>query len=271
VINLDPANDILPYECAIDISELITVQDVMEEFNLGPNGALMYCIEYLEKNLDWLKERIDKINDHYLIFDCPGQVELYTHHLGMKKIISQMQKWDFRLAAVHLVDSHYCADPFKFISILMMSLQTMLKLELPHINILSKMDMIEKFGKLAFGLEFYTDVMDLNYLLDLLNEGVFGNKYVGLNKAICELVEEFGLVHFHPLYIEDKESVYEVIKATDKANGYFYGHIEPKESFMLPQHLVDETTYPDVFDVREQFEEKAQNFVKKKENQESNE
>jgi hypothetical protein len=29
-----------------DIRELINLDDVMEELGLGPNGALMYCMEY---------------------------------------------------------------------------------------------------------------------------------------------------------------------------------------------------------------------------------
>lgn len=61
VINLDPANDSLPYEAAVDIADLITVQDVMEEFDLGPNGALIYCMEYLETNLDWLEGQLEAL------------------------------------------------------------------------------------------------------------------------------------------------------------------------------------------------------------------
>jgi GPN-loop GTPase len=47
VINLDPANDRLPYdeEALVDIKELIQVDEVMSEMNLGPNGALVYCME----------------------------------------------------------------------------------------------------------------------------------------------------------------------------------------------------------------------------------
>lgn len=46
----------------------------MEEFDLGPNGAMVYCLEYLEKNVDWLMERLEGLNKKYLIFDFPGQV-----------------------------------------------------------------------------------------------------------------------------------------------------------------------------------------------------
>ena len=58
LINLDPANDALPYKCDINISELITLDDVMNEFGLGPNGGLIYCMEYLEQNFEWLEGRL---------------------------------------------------------------------------------------------------------------------------------------------------------------------------------------------------------------------
>ena len=35
IINLDPANENVPYECAVDISELISLEDVMTSLDLG--------------------------------------------------------------------------------------------------------------------------------------------------------------------------------------------------------------------------------------------
>lgn len=52
-VNLDPANDTLPYHCDVDIRELITVQDVMDKLKLGPNGALRYCMKTLADNIEW--------------------------------------------------------------------------------------------------------------------------------------------------------------------------------------------------------------------------
>ena len=54
-----------------------------------------------------------------------------------------------QLAAVHLVDSHYCSDPGRFVSVLLTSLSTMLQLELPHVNVLSKVDLMQHYGKLG--------------------------------------------------------------------------------------------------------------------------
>ncbi|XP_042297020.1 GPN-loop GTPase 2 isoform X2 [Sceloporus undulatus] len=228
IVNLDPANERIPYQCAVDISELITLADVMENLELGPNGGLIYCMEYLEANFDWLQEKLAQFKGHYFLFDCPGQVELCTHHNSLRNIFAQLAKWNFRLAAVHLVDSHYCTDPGKFISVLCTSLSTMLHVELPHINVLSKMDLIEQYGKLAFNLDYYTEVLDLSYLVDHLASDPFFKKYRRLNEKLVEVIEDYSLVSFIPLNVQDKESMRRVMQAVDKANGYSFGDLEQR-------------------------------------------
>ena len=80
VVNLDPANENMGYDPEIDIMKLITVQDVMDHHNLGPNGALMYCVEYLEVNFDWLLDQIKSSNSNYFVFDCPGKILFLDHN-----------------------------------------------------------------------------------------------------------------------------------------------------------------------------------------------
>lgn len=67
----------MEYTPAVDVSELIKHEEVMNTFKLGPNGALVYCIEFLEKNIDWLLKKILSLKDHYLLIDCPGQVNCF--------------------------------------------------------------------------------------------------------------------------------------------------------------------------------------------------
>ncbi len=47
LVNLDPAasSASFEYEPVIDIKDLISVEDVMNEYNYGPNGGLVYCFE----------------------------------------------------------------------------------------------------------------------------------------------------------------------------------------------------------------------------------
>lgn len=103
IVNLDPANDNIPYPCAIDISQLITLDDVMEEHGLGPNGGMLYCMEYLEANFDWLEESLKTLGkDAYVLFDLPGQVELSTNHDSLKRIVEKLTKIGFRVSFSYL-------------------------------------------------------------------------------------------------------------------------------------------------------------------------
>jgi len=98
VVNLDPANDTIPYPCAINISELISLNEVMEEYGLGPNGGMLYSMEYLETNYDWLEEKLKELGDDaYVLFDLPGQVELSTNHDSIKRVVKRLVKGGFRV------------------------------------------------------------------------------------------------------------------------------------------------------------------------------
>jgi hypothetical protein len=39
IINLDPANDLLPYTPAVDVADLVDLEAVMDDLHLGPNGG----------------------------------------------------------------------------------------------------------------------------------------------------------------------------------------------------------------------------------------
>ncbi|PWW72802.1 hypothetical protein C7212DRAFT_223469 [Tuber magnatum] len=226
IVNLDPANENMTYPCALDVRELITLEEVMDEEGLGPNGGIMYALEELEGNVEWLEEGLSRLGPDYVLFDCPGQVELFTHHASLRNIFLKIQKLGYRLVVVHLVDAHYCVDPSKYISVLLLCLRSMLQLDLPHINVLSKIDLLSQYGPLAFNLDFYTEVQDLTHMLPLLEEDPRLKKYAKLNEAIVDLVDSFGLVSFETLAVEDKLSMTHMLQAVDRAGGYAFGEAE---------------------------------------------
>jgi hypothetical protein len=219
----------MPYRAAIDIKELVSVENVMKTYSLGPNGALLFSMEYLEANFDWLEQRLAALpGGSYLVFDCPGQIELYTHHNSFKKIVERLTApLRYRLTAVHLVDSHYCTDLSLYVAASLTSLTTMVQLELPHVNVLTKIDLLKLYGKLPFKLEFFTDLLDLPFLVEYLDESTrLPPKFKRLNAAMCELLSDFNLVGYLPLNIYDPQSFAAVINRVDKANGYLHLHAE---------------------------------------------
>lgn len=99
VVNLDPANETTSYPCALDIRDLVSVDEVMIDEHLGPNGAMLYAVEELENNIEWLEEGLATLGEDYILFDCPGQVELFTHHDSLRHVFFKLQKIGYRVRA----------------------------------------------------------------------------------------------------------------------------------------------------------------------------
>lgn len=68
IVNLDPANEKTTYPCAIDVRNLITLDEVMDEEGLGPNGGVMYALEELEQNIEWLEEGLSRLGRGFTSF-----------------------------------------------------------------------------------------------------------------------------------------------------------------------------------------------------------
>ncbi|XVF81342.1 hypothetical protein PTKIN_Ptkin15bG0147900 [Pterospermum kingtungense] len=201
IVNLDPAAESFDYPVAMDIRELISLDDVMEELGLGPNGGLMYCMEHLEENLDdWLTEELDNyLDDDYLVFDCPGQIELFSHVPVLCNFVEHLKRKNF----------NFITDVTKFISGCMASLSAMVQLELPHVNILSKMDLVTN----KRDVENYLDP-ESRLLLSELNERM-APQFRKLNKSLIELVDEYSMVGFIPLDLRKESSIQYVLAQID--------------------------------------------------------
>ncbi|KAI0510406.1 hypothetical protein KFK09_011007 [Dendrobium nobile] len=216
IVNLDPAAEHFDYPVSTDIRELISLDDVMEELGLGPNGGLLYCMEHLEDNLDdWLAEELENyLDDDYLVFDCPGQIELFTHVPVLRNFIEHLKRKNFNVCAVYLLDSQFITDVTKYISGCMSSLSAMVQLELPHVNILSKMDLVKNKKDLDYYLE-----PEARVLLSALNQHM-APQYGKLNKALAELVDEFSMVNFVPLDLRKEKSIQYVLSMIDNCIQY---------------------------------------------------
>lgn len=103
IVNLDPANDHNNYKAAIDVRDLIKLEDIMQHDELGPNGGILYAMEELEHNVEWLEEGLQALGEDYVIFDCPGQAELFTHHSSLRNIFFRLQKLGYRVCLFQLI------------------------------------------------------------------------------------------------------------------------------------------------------------------------
>ncbi|WYZ45197.1 hypothetical protein EsH8_VIII_000513 [Colletotrichum jinshuiense] len=256
VVNLDPANDHTNYPKALDIRDLVKLEDIMAGDRLGPNGGILYALEELEHNMEWLEEGLKEFSEDYILFDCPGQVELYTHHNSLRNIFFKLQKAGFRLVVVHLSDSFCLTQPSLYISNILLALRAMLQMDMPHINVLTKIDKVASYDTLPFNLEFYTDVDDLSYLIPHLEEEspVMRNEKFGrLNEAVANMIESYGLVRFEVLAVEDKKSMMHLLRVIDRAGGYAFGSAEGANDTVWQVAMRNESSMMDVGDIQERW------------------
>ncbi|KAK1147746.1 hypothetical protein N8T08_000257 [Aspergillus melleus] len=256
IVNLDPANDKTSYPCALDVRDLVTLEEVMSEDHLGPNGGILYAMEEVEENYEWLEEGLKELGEDYVLFDCPGQVEIFTHHSSLRNIFFRLQKLGYRLVVIHLIDSYNLTLPSMYISALLLSLRAMLQMDLPHLNVLTKIDNLSNYSPLPFNLDFYTEVQDLTYLLPHLeseSSRLSHEKFGPLNNAIVELVEEFGLVAFETLAVEDKKSMMSLLRVIDRASGYVFGPAEGANDSIWQVAVREGLGTMDVRDVQERW------------------
>ncbi|SBS85762.1 nucleolar preribosomal associated cytoplasmic ATPase, putative [Plasmodium ovale curtisi] len=147
----------------IDIRNYVEVNHLMEEEMLGPNCALLKSIELLYENSNLLEDELNNYDDddNYFIIDTPGQIELYTHTDYFKKILDIFTCQNIKLIVVFLIDISFISSNTKLLSAYLTSLSTMINFELPHINILTKCDLLisknyyEEFKKFKYNNNFF--------------------------------------------------------------------------------------------------------------------
>jgi len=180
-----------------------------------------------------------------------------------------------QLVVVHLTDSIILSRPSLYVSSLLLALRSMLQMDLPHLNVLTKIDNLRNYPNLPFNLDYYTEVQDLQYLLPHLNReqtsGIPGptiaganedvdpdddeptSKFSALNKAIVELVEDFALVGFETLAVEDKKSMMTLLRAIDRAGGFAMGGIEGANDTVWQMAMRENGATMDARDVQERW------------------
>jgi len=249
-INLDPAAEDFAYQPDLDIKDLISLEDVMEEMGLGPNGGLIYCFEFLLENLDFLTEAIDPVTEEYLIIiDMPGQIELYTHIPVVPALVKHLTRTgalNVNLCATYLLESTFVVDRAKYFAGTLSAMSAMIMLEIPHVNVLSKMDLvkgtmpkkelkrfIDPDASLLDDDPADTDAAMMSsqdYGTNPSSAGplMAGGSFKRLNRAVAQLIDDFSMVSFLQLDVQDEDSVGAILSYIDDAIQYHEAQ-EPKE------------------------------------------
>lgn len=139
-LNLDPGADWLPYTPEVDVRTRITLAEVMEEYRLGPNGALLASVNLTLNHLPEFEELISSWGADYVLVDTPGQLELFAFRDTGMRVVRGLGG---RAAILFLVDSFFARSPTDFVSMLTLATSVHTRFGLPQLNVLTKIDLLQ--------------------------------------------------------------------------------------------------------------------------------
>ncbi|MGD8506783.1 MAG: ATP/GTP-binding protein [Candidatus Bathyarchaeota archaeon] len=139
-VNLDPGVIRLPYTPNVDIRDHIRIEDIMKQYGLGPNGALVMAADLIAEETHSLGEEISSLKPDFVLIDTPGQMELFSFRASGPYIAEELTKEP--KALIYLFDSVFSSNPLNYVSNLFLSAAVHNRFFLPQVHILSKCDLL---------------------------------------------------------------------------------------------------------------------------------
>jgi GTPase SAR1 family protein len=185
-LNLDPGVLSLPYTPDVDIREYISLDKLMNEYALGPNGALIMAADLIATEIETLRRDIEEYNADYVIIDTPGQMELFAFRESGPYIVNEIST-DPK-AMLYLFDSTFSTNPLNYVSNMFLASSVYTRFTLPMLFILSKIDLINE-NEVTKILEWGERVDKLE---DTINEALSGTKRL-MSRDLIQLISRLGL------------------------------------------------------------------------------
>jgi hypothetical protein len=138
--NLDPGVLKLPYKPDIDIRDYIDIEELMDKYELGPNGALVMAADLIADQIETIAKDADDLNPDVLIIDTPGQIELFAFRASGPFIATELTKQP--KAILYLFDSLFSLNPLNYVSNLFLSSAVYYRFLIPQVPVLSKTDLL---------------------------------------------------------------------------------------------------------------------------------
>jgi GTPase SAR1 family protein len=191
IVNLDPGVVNLPYAPDIDIRNSIDLDQIMEDYNLGPNGALVLAADLIAEEAESIGGRIEDLQSDVVIVDTPGQMELFAFRASGPYIANELTKE--QKAIVYLFDAVFSFNPLNYVSNMFLSAAVYNRFFFPQLHVLSKCDLLpaEEVSRI---LEWSADPDALEVVIE---ENLSGTRMLlsrEMMRAIYGLGLEFQLI-----------------------------------------------------------------------------
>lgn len=141
---MDPAVHDTLYEPNLDIRDTINYKDIMLANGLGPNGAIITCLNLFATNIHKVVDLLEQRSElDYVVVDTPGQLEVFSWSAS-GKLISDSLSLIFPTVLIYIVDIPRCQNPNTFSSNMLYALSIMYKMKLPLILAFNKKDVVSE-------------------------------------------------------------------------------------------------------------------------------
>lgn len=140
---------------------------------------------------------------------------IYSHIPVMKQLVYYFDKWHYRMCCVYLLDSVFVTDATKFASGILCCLSGMIQLELPHINVLTKIDLLDKKDANNVSKLCDPDLQSLQNQMEQESKEDDNDKHKLLTCSIAQLLKSFNMVSFLPYSKNDVDSIEMVLSHVD--------------------------------------------------------
>ena len=143
VVNLDPACIEVPYPVNIDIRDTVKYKEVMKQYGLGPNGGIITSLNLFSTRFDQVLQLLDqkKKKHKYVIFDTPGQIEVFTWSAS-GTIITETLASTHPTVVIYVMDISKCQNPITFMSNMLYACSILYKTKLPFLIAFNKVDIV---------------------------------------------------------------------------------------------------------------------------------
>ncbi len=141
-LNLDPGATALPYNPDVDVRLYVDIDDLMEKYKLGPNGALIMASDLAADNLEEIRGELEEEAPDFVLADTPGQIELFAFRESgpyFARAISDEPK-----AVIYSLDGPFCRNPLNFVSNLFLAAAIYTRLRQPQVYALTKADLVSE-------------------------------------------------------------------------------------------------------------------------------
>jgi len=142
IVNLDPGASKLPYSPDVDVRDYVNVGTVMEDYSLGPNGALVMASDLIADQIEKISQEIEELNSDICLVDTSGQMELFAFRASGPYIADELTKEP--KAMIYLFDSVFSVNPVNYVSNLFLSAAVYNRFSMPQVHLLSKCDLLPK-------------------------------------------------------------------------------------------------------------------------------